>query len=354
VATIADVAKQAGVARSTVSQALSGNRPVSPEMRERILRVVAELDYRPNATASSLRSRRTRTVGLSIPIEMPGRVFAHSPFSHFFESIADNLSLLGYKLLCLVSRSPEASELVRLAREGHMDGLLLLQIRLKDPRVAALKSGGLPFVAMGRSANNRQIVCVDTDLGAAADLAVRHLLDAGHRRIAFLGDNPVYGYQHYALAGFKRAHQSQGLSLRREDLLPYDHATDIGTALQPFLDRDRGPTALLTTADLDAVTALHFFSDHDLKVPDDVAIVTLGDSDLTQLARPAITTVFYSIEDYCRRSVEVLVDLIEGKKPPRQPELLPVTLIPRGSSAPPFSPERVVSSLRHASCARAR
>jgi len=333
-ASIAEVAQRAGVARSTVSKALNGTQPVHPATRERILAAVAELGYRPNATAKNLRARRTRTVALSIPLDIPGRKVGHGPFAPFFEYIADRLNELDYKLLCLVSRSPEADELVRLAREGHADGLLLLQIRLHDARLSALLAEDLPFVAMGRCEDQPDLAWVDTDLEGAADLAVRHLLEGGHRRLAFLGAQPIFGYQHHALRGFKRAHDVAGLPLRPDDLLPYDPATGIQAALQPFLHRDDGPTALITSADLEAVEALHFFSAHGLRVPDQVALVTLGDSPLTQLAKPAITAVFYAIEDYCRYAVDLLIDLIEGKDPPRRQVLLPEILIQRESSVP--------------------
>ncbi|HVC80546.1 MAG TPA: LacI family DNA-binding transcriptional regulator [Chloroflexota bacterium] len=332
-ASIAEVAKRAGVARSTVSKALNGTRPVHPATRERILAAVAELGYRPNATARNLRARRTRTVALSIPLDIPGRSLGRGPFAPFLECIADRLNERDYKLLCLVSRSPEADELVRLAREGHSDGLLLLQIRLHDARLSALRAEGLPFVAMGRCDDQPDLAWVDTDLEGAADLAVRHLLEGGHRRLAFLGAQPIFGYQYYALKGFKRAHEVAGLPLRPEDLLPYDPATGVQVALRPFL-RDDGPTALITTADLEAVEALHFFSEHGLRVPDEVALVTLGDSPLTQLAKPSVTAVLYAIEDYCRYAVDLVIDLIEGKDPPRRQILLPETLIQRESSMP--------------------
>jgi DNA-binding LacI/PurR family transcriptional regulator len=333
-ASIADVAKRAGVARSTVSKALNGTRPVHPDTRERILAAVAELGYRPNATARNLRARRTRTVALSIPLDMPGRSLGHGPFAPILECIADRLNEHDYKLLCLVSRSPEADELVRLAREGYADGLLLLQIRLHDARLSALRAEGLPFVAMGRCEDQADIAWVDTDLEGAADLAVRHLLEGGHRRIAFLGAQPIFGYQYHALKGFKRAHDLAGLPLRPDELLPYDPTTGVSAALQPFLQREDGPTALITSADLEAVEALHFFSVHGLRVPGEVALVTLGDSALTQLAKPSVTAVFYAIEDYCRSAVDLLIDLIEGKDPPRRQVLLPETLLQRDSSLP--------------------
>jgi LacI family transcriptional regulator len=92
---------------------------------------------------------------------------------------------------------------------------------------------------------------------------------------------------------------------------------------------------LITTTDLEAIEALHFFDAHGLGVPDEVGIVTLGDSLLTQHAKPAITTVFYSVEEFSRRAVDMLIDLIEGKELPQRQVLLPETLLQRESSRPP-------------------
>jgi DNA-binding LacI/PurR family transcriptional regulator len=138
-ATIADVARQAGVAPSTVSHALSGKRQVAAAMRERIITAASELGYEPNATAGNVRGRRTRTVGLSLALDSPGRTLSHGPFAEYVADIADALAAHDYKLLCLVARLPEASDLARLVHGGHLASLILLQVRLDDPRVHALR-----------------------------------------------------------------------------------------------------------------------------------------------------------------------------------------------------------------------
>ena len=136
--TIADVARQAGVAPSTVSHALSGKCPIAAT-RERILTAARELGYEPNATAGNARARRTRTVGPSLPLDSPGRTLSHGPCAEYVADIADRPAAHDYKLLCLVARSPDVSDLARLVRGGHLDGLILLQVRLDVPRVHALR-----------------------------------------------------------------------------------------------------------------------------------------------------------------------------------------------------------------------
>ncbi len=218
-ATIDDVARQAGVSRTTVSHALSGNRPVSAATRIRILAAAEDLHYQPNAAASSLRAGRTQTIGLSLLLDTPGRTLAHGPFSEFIEHIADHLSEHGHTLLTVVRRDPAPADLGRLARSGQVDGMILLQVRVHDPRITELRNARLPFVTIGRPADTRGLVCVDADLAEAGALAARHLFDLGHTRLGFLCHTPTFGYQYYALAGFRHAHRIAGLPLQPTQLL---------------------------------------------------------------------------------------------------------------------------------------
>jgi DNA-binding LacI/PurR family transcriptional regulator len=333
-ATISDVARRAGVAPTTVSHALSGKRHVAPATRARILAAVEELQYQPNATASSLRSRRTRTVALSLPLDVPGRTLAHAHFSEFIEHIAERLNGHDYTLLCLVSRNPEPSDLGRLARAGQVDGMILLQVRLEDPRIAELRAAGMPCVAIGRPADTRGLVCVDTDLDEAGALAARHLFSLGHRRLGFLGAAPVFGYQYHALAGFRRAHRDAGLPLHRSQILGLDQPTGLRGALAPFFASELSLTGLVTTTDVEAVSAMHVLADGGLRVPEDVSIITVGDSVLTQLARPAVTAIDFSVPDVCHLAVDLLLRMLVGHPPRQNTHILPVQLLERGSTGP--------------------
>src|SRR5579884_2047478 len=174
-ATIGDVARLAGVTRTTVSHALSGKRPVAPATRERVLAAVRALGYRPNAVARSLVLRRTQTIGLSLPIDAHYRSLSDGAYLRFISAIADRLSSHGYKLLCLISADLGVTDLADLARDGHVDGVLLLELHLDDPRVAALQEVGLPFVAIGRPLDTAGLVHVDADSVQATEDAVRYL-----------------------------------------------------------------------------------------------------------------------------------------------------------------------------------
>lgn len=335
-ATIGDVARRVGVAPSTVSHALTGKRPISAETRARVLTAAAELGYQPNAAARTLALRCTRTVGLALPLPARPRALSSGPYFEFVAAAADRLAEHGYTLLSLISRDPGAADLVRLARGGHVDGMLLMQVRLEDPRVAALRVADLPFVTIGRTRDPAGLVRVDVDFAAAAETAVGHLVALGHRRIAFLGGAPDYGFYYHALDGFRRAHAAHGLPLPPDRVLSVDAASGLHEALRPVLD-DRGAgrvTALVTVGDLEAATALHILVEHGLRVPDDLSIVALYDSPLTALAHPPLTALRSPAEALTAEAVDLLLAMLAGRRPDNPERLLSAELVVRGSTSP--------------------
>ncbi len=345
--TIRDVARRAGVARATVSQALGGKRPVSAATRERVLAAVRELGYQPNATARSLALRQTRTIGLALPLH-PSGALPEGPFFGFIAGAADRLAQHDYKLLCVMSRDPRGDDVASLASAGHVDGMLLLQVRRADPRVAALRAAGLPFVAIGRPRDAAGLARVDADLVRAATVAVDHLYALGHRRIALLTASmdglPVYGFGYYALVGFRHAHRAHGLPFNHTQVLSYDPADGPGAALPPLVDGANGFTAVITTTDYEAATALHALISQGRCVPGDVSLVTLGDSVLTALAQPPITVVRFSVADETRLAVDMLIELLAGRQPQPLERIVPVEFLPRGSVGPVSDrfPSRIV------------
>ncbi len=336
IATIDDVARRAGVTRTTVSHALSGKRPVAAATRSRVLAAVRELSYQPNAVARSLALRRTHTVGLALPVNAHQRALSDGPYFQFVAGITDRLSDHGYKLLCLISQDLEAADLVHIARSGHVDGMLLLEVQRDDPRVAALRAERLPFVIIGRPRDGRGLVRVDADAAEAAAATVRHLYALGHRRMVFLDDLPALGFHYHAVAGFRRARRQLGLPVDSSCLLPYDHAAGLYESLRPLWMMGAGsrPTALITSGDLEALAALHILAEHAVQVPDDLSIASLCDSTLTALARPPITAVRLPAREMTRLAVDLLVDLLAGRWPRRLEHIIPVELVIRGSTAP--------------------
>lgn len=352
-ATIRDVAALAGVTHTTVSHTLSGRRPVAAATRERVLDAVRRLGYQPNAVARSLASRRTRTVGLIAPLDAHTPVLSNSTYAHFITSAADRLNAHDYRLLCFVARDPDAADVIKLARSGQVDGMLLLQIHVEDPRVNALREEGMPFVTIGRPLRAAGVLRADADFARAAEIAVQHLAELGHRRIAFLSVSqpgvPLFGYQHHGLAGFRRAHRVLGLPLHHGRILPHDPEGGVRAALAPVLSGAIDVTALVASTPLEAVMAQHVLADHGLRVPDDLSLVAINDSALGELAQPPITVVTFSPADLTNLAVDLLLDLLDGRQPARLEHLVPVQLVPRRSTRPlpaPIGPAPAPASSR--------
>lgn len=321
--TIADVARLAGVTRTTVSHTLSGKRPVAPATRERVLAAVRALDYRPNAVARSLVLRRTQTIGLSLPVDAHDRSLSDSSYLRFIAAIADRLSSHGYKLLCLISADLDADDLTDLARDGHVDGILLLELHLDDQRVAALQEVALPFVAIGRPLDAAGLVHVDADSVQAAEDAVRYLFECGHRRIAFLGDTSVQSFHHRALRGFYRAHESYDLSVEPSQILRFSPTARLSDVLAPLLDPTDGVTALLVVSDYHVLPVLHVLAEYGRRVPDDLSVFSLGDSPVMALAHPPITALTLPVDAMSRTAVDVLMEMLAGRAPGQEAHILP-------------------------------
>jgi DNA-binding LacI/PurR family transcriptional regulator len=332
VARITDVARLAGVAPATVSIALSGKRPVATETRERVLAAARELNYQPNSIARNLRSRQSRTIALSIPFDSPLRTLSDGTQFRFIASIGDRLSEHGYSILCLVSKGDGLNTLVRLARGGEIDGVLLMEVQRVDPRVEGLRDEKFPFVSIGRPSNANGVIRVDYDQEHAADLAVSHLLDLGHRHIAFLGSHHTFGYQHYCMLGFQRALRKYHLPVLPFQMLDYRDPALLSAALQPLLDPGTPLTALVLANDIDAMTALHVFADAGRCIPDDISIVIIGSTPMTALAQPPLTATSLPAEDMSRTAVDLLVDLLNGTRPKRLEHIIPIELLVRSST----------------------
>lgn len=326
--TIKDVARLANVTHSTVSHALSGKRPVAPETRERILTAIRALNYHPNAAALSLVSRRTHTVGLSLPLDEPTEASLPSIFLPFITHICLRLNHHGYKLLFLNAREDGGRSLLSAMYHGDVDGVLLLDVQTVDPRVDALRDAGFPFVAIGRPRQGRGVIRVDGDAEDAGALAARHLFDLGHRHIAFLGQAAHAAFHHHALTGVRRAHAAYGLSLQRSRILALSShtVTDVRAALSPLLAADPAVTALVVASDLAAVAALRVLADYQRRVPADMSLVALCESVLTVHAQPTLTAIRLPIAEGSQRAVDLLVGLLDGRRPSSMEQILPVTL----------------------------
>src|SRR3954447_22456489 len=169
---IGEIARRAGVSRSTVSYALSGKRTVSEETRRRIQAVIDELDYRPNAAARALKEGRTRTLGLVIP---PASLRLTDMQLGFVASVVDAAARADLDVLLSPSGGEHERSFERVVTGRRVDGVILMEIRLEDDRVTRLRQSELPFVGIGRTSHPEDMTWVDIDYETLISQCVHHL-----------------------------------------------------------------------------------------------------------------------------------------------------------------------------------
>lgn len=333
-ATIADVAARAGVTKSTVSHALSGKRPVAPETRMRIEQVIAELGYQPNPVAQRLAGKGGRSVGFVYPLYSPQVAGLEL---RFISAAANAASEAGYAFVLLTQ--PESGSagfeetVIPFLRSGLLDGVILMQIRMHDPRVEALRDLDLPFVLIGRTADNTGLSYIDLDIDAAIDMCVEHLFDLGHRRIAYLrqADLDVAFAAHAS-----RAYETACARRKIKCLAPACGLTteDGRTVTAGLLAHHPEITAVLSWSDRAAWGAAQAAEVAGRRVPRDFSIVCFNRPSISDLIPFELTNVDTRAEELARRGMEMLIAKLEERAVEQNQVLLEPDFVIGQTTAP--------------------
>lgn len=320
-ATMSDVARHAGVALSTVSYMLSGDKPVSARTRERIESSMRELGYRPNAIARSLASRRTRILALHLP------EFDVSAGETVFEIVRgayDRAAERGYLLTVWpISAERAPQELTDLVGQGHADGVLLVEVALEDPRIQSLQQAGVPFLSVGRPRDSSTLRYVDIDFEATIAQALDALVHTGHRDIMLIGrsremEASGYGPAVRSHEDFARLASERGVAHREHALDPTPQAgRDLARSV---LSSSARPDAVIAMNDLAVVGFANELQSRGLHVPEQMSIVTVVSSRRTaSMTSPPLTAWLAAGEEMGRRAVDGLLDhLADAETSPTQ------------------------------------
>ncbi|MFD6716531.1 LacI family transcriptional regulator [Micromonospora sp. TSRI0369] len=327
--TIADVARHAGVAASTVSYVLSGKRTISATTRGRVLASIRALGYHPHAGARALASRRANVIALVLPLRTGMQV---PVVMRFATAVVTTARRYDHDVL-LVTADEGPAGLHRIAGSALVDGVLLMDVELEDSRVPLLRELALPGVLIGHPADSTGLACVDLDFRRAGELCVEHLAAAGHRRIALLGaPAAVYdrgtGFAHRTRAGVRAAAERLGVdavtrsceegpaAVRRDlEALFADHPDVTGLVVQN--ESAVGP--VLATLPLLG-----------RRVPRDVSVVAVCPDELAE--QSGLTCVPVPAEDVGRQAVALLMRRLSGEPVP-EVTLLEPRLVVRDTSA---------------------
>ena len=317
--TLEDIAKKAGVSRSTVSRVVNDQPNVKEDVRAKVQEVIAETGYRPHAAARSLASRRTQVIGLVIP-SMVHTLFTDPYFPRLTEGIALACNETNYTLsLYLFTSKQDEDELFpRLTSRGLLDGLVIQATNLQDTLFAKYRQGAIPFVIVGKPPEEARVSYIDVDNVAGAYSAVTHLISLGRRRIATITGPLETGAGSDRLEGYQNALIERGLTINK-DLIVEGDFTEIGgfNATQKLLPFNFD--ALFIASDVMGLGALRALREAGKSVPKDVALVGYDDLPPAIMADPQLTTIRQPIKRIGIQAVDILLEIISnGPQPPRR------------------------------------
>ena len=330
--TIAEIARRSGVSKGAVSYVLNNRPGVSDATRERVLRIAAELEWVPNRAARVLSGSRTDTIGLVVT-RTPATL-GHEPF--YMEFIAGIESVLSRQSCALLLQvvpdlGAAATTYQQWWAERRVDGMIMTDVRVDDPRLPLLQGLGMPVVVVGDPSLAGGLPYVCTDDAAAVRAAVDHLAGLGHRRIARVAGLPELGHTRIRDEATAAAAAAAGVEVRT---VHTDYSGDGGArATQEVLSGPEPVTAVLYDNDLMAVAGLSAATGLGLRVPEDVSLVAWDDSALCRVTHPQLTAMSHDVVAYGAAVAERLLAQVGGNVSPDL--LLTHSLSARGSSAPP-------------------
>lgn len=307
--TIRDVAQLAGVVPSTVSHAINHTAPVSEETRQRVFEAIQKLGYRRNTLASSLRQQMTMTLGLLLP-DISDPIYAE-----IARGVSDVADLEGYSLLLGTTNDDSQSEDRQLARmlARQVDGLIVVSTD-SERKLHAYNEIDTPLVLVNRQTPLPLIdlPSVEVDNLHAGYLATRHLLNLGHTAIGII----TTSLSNERCEGYRRALDEAGLPVRPDlihcaSLIETDMMTQGYLAICALLNHSP-LTACFVVDDLRAIGAMEALRDRKLRVPEDIAIVGCGDTNLAALVCPRLTTVGHPKRHLGAQAVYLLLDLFNN------------------------------------------
>ena len=327
-ATIKDVAREAGVSVATVSRVFNASGPVSVETRLRIREVATRLQYSPHAGARSLITSKTSTIGVLLP-DLYGEFF-----SEVIRGMDQTAQRRGYHLL--VSSSHDAKDEIEaalLAMRGRVDGVIAMSPHLDAPSLVANVPPSLPVVLLNCAVEGDGYDALSIDNRQGAYAMVRHLAGLGHRSIAIICGAAGNYDASERLEGYRDSVRDLGLEHRSQWEIPGDFTETSGyRAISTLLALPERPTAIFAANDSMAIGALSALREAGVRVPDDMAVTGFDDIPLARYMSPPLSSVHVAIAELGMRGVETLVDAIDCKNThTRRHYRLPTTLVIRRS-----------------------
>jgi DNA-binding LacI/PurR family transcriptional regulator len=338
-----DVAKHAGVSTAVVSYVINnGPRPTSPEVRERVIKAIRDLDYHPNAVARGLRARRTNTIGFIVNDYSPLDVFVSSYSAKILTGLTARLkSHKHYVLVYPMVIGEDLDDVALLLRSGRLDGVVVRLVQdppETDALLELIRATHIPCVCIERPGAARfGFSSVTYDDRRGADDATSYLIAQGHRCIGHICGDLRYSTARARLDGYRRALTAHGIAVDENLIVgdDWDPATARAGVAQ-LLARPYPPTAIFVANDNLAFNVVEELRLRGQRVPDDIAVIGFDDIEMASEITPPLTTVRIPLMEIGHRAADLVLDAAQADQGHSDPQAytLPVELIHRGTASP--------------------
>lgn len=327
--TIYDVAREANVSMATVSRVVNGNQNVKPVTRQKVLAVIKRLDYRPNAVARGLASKKTKTVGVIIPDI--SNVF----YAELARGIEDIATMYRYNIILTNSDQQEDKEVQLLSTllSKQVDGIVMMSDQVTKDILHEINRAQVPVVLAGSIDQSNTIPSVNIEYDKAAKEAVERLLRNGHKRIAFVSGSLSSPYiQENKLNGYKQAIKAAGVVFDPGLVVGEDNTYDDGLQAWDELRKlEEPPTAFFAGNDEIAIGIIHGAQDNGFQVPEDVEVISFENSKLARMVRPQLTSVVLPLYDIGAVAMRLLTKFMNNEKVEQEEVILPYRIEERDS-----------------------
>ena len=327
--TIKDVAKQAGVSISTVSRVINDSKPVTDEVKQKVLDVIKETGYIPNPLARSLVTKKSQLIGVIVP------EVSDSFVNEILNGIEEEAKMYDYEILLANTYSDKAQELkcINLLRAKQVEGIVMISWKVEEEHINYIQNCGIPASYISKTARDYDIHTVSVNNTEATYDMTKYLIEKGHKDIAFImtsQDDTVLEMER--LSGYEKALKEKNIKINK-DLIKYGETTyEAGySSMKELLNEGKVPHAAFVTGDEAAIGAINAICDAGYRVPEDISVAGFNDVKIAKIYRPKLTTVHQPLYDMGAVAIRMVIKMI-NKEPLEDKKIeLPYRIVERES-----------------------
>ena len=328
--TIKDVAKKAGVSISTVSRVINDSKPVTNEVKQRVLDVIKETGYVPNPLARSLVTKKSQLIGVIVP-EVTDTFAAE-----VLNGIEEISKMYDYDILLANTYSEKDLEVknINLLRAKQVEGIVMISWDIDKDVVGLLEDSGIPAVYISKTTRDFDIYNVSINNNSAVKDMTNFLLDRGHKKIALLNTTFQTNLADERLTGYRDAIVDRGLKVNEGFIKSCGPTFDDGyMAVKEMRESKVDVDAIFATSDEVAIGAINACFDLGYKVPEDISVVGFYDIEFSKMCRPKLTTVKQPLYDMGAVAIRMIIKMVKGIEIDEKKVELPYTISDRDSVA---------------------